>query len=128
MKILLVEDDPFFQKFYSFKLREKQFEVSVAKDGVEGMQMVRQIVPNLILLDLIMPNKDGFEVLQELSQDQSLKSIPVLVFSTLSQEKDRERAKGLGAVDYVNKSFFDFETLLGKIQSILQKTEPPVVN
>lgn len=123
MKILLVEDDPFFQKFYSFKLREKQFEVSVAKDGVEGMQMIRQVTPDLILLDLIMPNKDGFGVLQELSQDPTLKNIPVLVFSTLSQEKDRDRAKSLGAVDYVNKSFFDFDTLLAKIQSILQKTQ-----
>lgn len=119
MIILLIEDDPFFQKFYTFKLREQKFEVFVAKDGVEGMQMVRLNIPNLILLDLIMPNKDGFEVLQELSQDPVLKNIPVLVFSTLSQEKDVARAIQLGAKDYVNKSFFDFDKLLVKIQAMI---------
>lgn len=119
MIILLIEDDPFFQKFYTFKLREQKFEVFVAKDGIEGMQMVRLNIPNLILLDLIMPNKDGFEVLQELSQDPVLKNIPVLVFSTLSQEKDVARAIQLGAKDYVNKSFFDFDKLLVKIQAMI---------
>ncbi|MEN9407531.1 MAG: hypothetical protein RLZZ455_747 [Candidatus Parcubacteria bacterium] len=125
MKILLIEDDPFFQKFYSFKLREQQFEVFVGKDGVEGLQLVRSNKPDLILLDLIMPNKDGFEVLQELASDQELKNIPVLVFSTLSQEKDIARAKELGAKDYVNKSFFDFEKLLVKIQSMIAQPQAP---
>ncbi|MBI2442789.1 MAG: response regulator [Candidatus Levybacteria bacterium] len=119
MKILLVEDDPFFQKFYFFKLREKQFEVEIAKDGVEAMQFVKQAIPDVILLDLIMPNKDGFEVLQELAADPNLKQIPVLVFSTLSQEADVVKAKQLGARDYVNKSFFDFDSLLIKIQSVM---------
>lgn len=123
MKILLIEDDPFFQKFYSFKLREQKFDVFVAKDGVEGMQMVRSNVPNLILLDLIMPNKDGFGVLEDLAADQKLKNIPVLVFSTLSQEKDIERAKKLGAKDYVNKSFFDFDKLLIKIQELIAQNQ-----
>lgn len=125
MRILLVEDDPFFQKFYAYKLREQQFEVDIAKDGLEGMRLVRLTVPNLILLDLIMPNKDGFEVLEELGADENLKRIPVLVFSTLSQEQDIERAKKLGAIDYVNKSFFDFTTLLAKIQSVLTTQQPP---
>lgn len=125
MKILLIEDDPFFQKFYSFKLREQQFEVFVGKDGVEGLQLVRSNTPDLILLDLIMPNKDGFEVLQELASDQELKKIPVLVFSTLSQEKDIARAKELGARDYVNKSFFDFEKLLVKIKTMIAQPQAP---
>jgi len=123
MTILLIEDDPFFQKFYTFKLREQKFDVFVAKDGVEGMQMVRSNVPNLILLDLIMPNKDGFGVLEDLASDQELKNIPVLVFSTLSQEKDIERAKMLGAKDYVNKSFFDFDKLLVKIQDLIAQKQ-----
>jgi CheY-like chemotaxis protein len=71
-----------------------------------------------------MPNKDGFEVLEVLSKDPNLQSIPVLVFSTLGTEQDVEKAKRLGAVDYVNKSFFDFDNLLAKIQTILQHKEP----
>lgn len=120
MKILLIEDDPFFQKFYSFKLKEYKFEVDIARDGAEGLQFMSASVPNLILLDLIMPNKDGFEVLTEMKKNPALVHVPVLVFSTLSQEQDVQKAVQLGAVGYVNKSFFDFETLLGKIQQILK--------
>ncbi len=125
MRILLIEDDPFFQKFYTFKLRENKFDVESAIDGVIGMQLVKQNRPDLILLDLIMPNKDGFEVLRELGADAGLKTIPVLVFSTLSQEQDVVKAKQLGAIDYANKSFFDFETLLAKIQAILAQNQNP---
>ena len=124
MRILLIEDDPFFQKFYTFKLRESGFEIDVASDGVLGMDLVKKQRPDLILLDLIMPNKDGFGVLQDLGADADLKNIPVLVFSTLSQEADVTKAKQLGAVDYVNKSFFDFDKLLQKIRGILASRQP----
>ncbi|HLD01678.1 MAG TPA: response regulator [Patescibacteria group bacterium] len=115
MKILIIEDDKFFQKFYTFKLREQKFEVSVAGNGEEGLQKVKSFMPNLIILDLIMPKIDGFAVLSALQKDSLLKAIPVLVFSTLGQEKDVIRAKKLGAKDYVNKSFFDFDKLVTKI-------------
>jgi two-component system chemotaxis response regulator CheY len=68
-----------------------------------------------------MPKVDGFQVLQTMSQSESLKTIPVLVFSTLGQEKDIERAKSLGAKDFVNKSFFDFESLHSKMMSLVKK-------
>ncbi|MDP3941010.1 MAG: response regulator [bacterium] len=125
MRILLIEDDPFFQKFYTFKLREIGYEIYSALDGIQGMEAVKKLRPDLILLDLIMPNKDGFGVLQDLASDPSLKTIPVLVFSTLSQEADVAKAKALGAIDYVNKSFFDFDKLLQKIQAIIQSAQKP---
>ena len=118
MKILLVEDDKFFREFYAQKLREKGVDVAQAGDGVEGLQRVSENRPDIILLDLIMPNKDGFQVLEELAQSELTKSIPVLVFSTLGQEKDIEKAKALGAKAYVNKSFFDFEALFAKIMEL----------
>ena len=119
MKILLIEDDQFFRKFYAFKLAEQKFEIDQAGDGIEGMQKMITGKPNLILLDIIMPKKDGFEVLKEKSQNPAVKDIPVLVFSTLGQEQDVQKAKALGATDYVNKSFFDFEKLLEKIRTML---------
>ena len=119
MRILLIEDDQFFQKFYAFKLREQKFDVDQASDGVEGLAKMVQTKPDLVLLDIIMPNKDGFEVLREKSMNPALKNIPVLVFSTLGQEQDIQKAKSLGATDYVNKSFFDFEKLLVRIKSML---------
>lgn len=122
MRILLVEDDQFFEKFYAHKLQEQGFEVDMAIDGADGMQKMAQNKPDLVLLDIIMPNKDGFEVLKEKGANPALKDIPVLVFSTLGQEQDVQKAKELGATDYVNKSFFDFEKLLVKIKSLLPKT------
>lgn len=119
MLILLVEDDPFFQKFYATKIKESGLDVEVAGDGIEALERLKTMKPNLILLDLIMPRKDGFEVLQALSENPDLKSIPVFVFSTLGEEKDVEKAKALGARDYINKSFFDFDNLYQKISSIV---------
>lgn len=121
MKILLVEDDKFFREFYAQKLREKGVEVFQAGDGEEGLQKVGESIPDLILLDIIMPKKDGFQVLEELGKNDATKKIPVLVFSTLGQEKDVEKAKSLGAKGYVNKSFFDFEALYNKIMELVQK-------
>lgn len=121
MRILLIEDDQFFRKFYALKLSEQQFIVDQAADGVEGMAKMSENKPDIILLDIIMPNKDGFEVLSEKAANPALKDIPVLVFSTLGQEQDIQKARQLGATDYVNKSFFDFEKLLEKIKSLLPK-------
>ncbi len=118
MKILLIEDDKFFHNFYARKLVENGYQVDVASDGVEGLAKIKSFQPNLILLDLIMPKMDGFEVLATRTKDEAMKKIPVLVFSTLGQEKDVTRAKSLGATDYVNKSFFDFNKLLAKIKSM----------
>ncbi len=121
MKILLVEDDKFFREFYAQKLREKGIEVFQAENGELGLKAVQESSPDVILLDIIMPVKDGFEVLEALSQQEQTKKIPVLVFSTLGQEKDIEKAMSLGARGYVNKSFFDFETLFKRIMELSQK-------
>lgn len=115
MRILLIEDDKFFVNFYSIKLTEQGFEVFTASDGDEGIVKIEQIKPNVILLDLIMPKKDGFQVLSYLKSNQAVSNIPVIVFSTLGQEEDVKRAKDLGARDYVNKSLFDFDSLMNKI-------------
>jgi DNA-binding response OmpR family regulator len=115
MKILLVEDDNFFREFYSTKLREKNVEVETATDGEEGLQKLQIFMPDLVLLDIIMPKKDGFDVLSEMGQLQLIQKIPVLVFSTLGQEADVEKARLLGAKGYVNKSFFDFDKLYARI-------------
>lgn len=118
MKVLLIEDDKFFQKFYSAKLREQNIEVDVASDGEEGLLKMQQFNPNVVLLDLIMPKRDGFSVLEARSLDENLKKIPVIVFSSLDQEKDLEKAKNLGATDYINKSFFNFDEIMVKISKM----------
>lgn len=120
MKLLLAEDDPFFQNFYSRKLSESGIDVEVASDGVEALQKILLSKPNVLLLDIIMPNKNGFEVLEEISKNPELKEIPVIVFSTLGQDTDMKRAIDLGATTYINKTFFDFDNLLQKINSVVK--------
>lgn len=119
MKILIIEDDKFFQKFYSTKLQEKKVEVKVAGDGEEGLVKMRNFKPDLVLLDLIMPKLDGFAVLAARSQDEDLKKIPVIVFSTLGQEKDVKNAQQLGANGYINKGSFDFNSMVAKINQVM---------
>lgn len=119
MKILIIEDDKFFQKFYSTKLQEEKQEVEVASDGEEGLIKMRDFKPDLILLDLIMPKVDGFAVLAARSQDENLKKIPVVVFSTLGQEKDIDNAQALGANGYINKGSFDFKVMVATINKVM---------
>jgi len=120
MKILLIEDDEFFQKFYSTKLKENKVEVEIATDGEEGLIKMKNTIPDLVLLDLIMPKMDGFAVLTARSQDEILKKIPVIVFSTLGQEKDVQNAQQLGANGYINKGFFDFNVMVETINRVMK--------
>lgn len=115
MKILIIEDDIFFQKFYSTKLKEAGYETMTASDGEEGLQKILLENPDLILLDIIMPKMNGFDVLKSLNRDITHNHIPVLMFTTLENQKDIEEAKKLGAVDYINKSISDFNSSLAKI-------------
>lgn len=121
MKIIVADDDGFFRNFYSAKLVESGYEVDTAADGNEVLEKLRLYIPDLILLDIIMPNQNGFAVLEKLKANPSYSSIPVIVFSTLGQETDVEKAKNLGAKDYINKSYFDFPKMLEKINLLLKK-------
>lgn len=121
MHILIIEDDSFYRKFYATKLQERGHTVDVAVDGEEGLQKIAQLKPEVVLMDMIMPKKNGFEVLTALSQDENLKKIPVIVFSSLNQEQDIAKAKQLGAADFVNKTLLDFDGLVNKLTQVTQK-------
>jgi two-component system chemotaxis response regulator CheY len=101
---------------------EKGMEIVVASDGEEGLSKIQSLHPDFILLDIILPKMNGFDILIKINEDPALKLIPVIVFSTLGQEKDIEKAKALGVKEVINKSFFDFENLYQKILSYLPKS------
>jgi CheY-like chemotaxis protein len=122
MKILLIEDDKFFQKFYLTKLAENKVEVIIAVDGEDGLIKMMETKPDLVLLDLIMPKVDGFAVLTARSQNEILMRIPVIVFSTLNQEKDIERARILGANGYINKGSFDFNNMVHIVNEVMKSS------
>lgn len=119
-KILIVEDDSFLQGLVSRKLKASNFDVFIALTATEGYKVLEGgVVPDLILLDLLLPNIDGYEFLAKIRENPMLKSVPVIVFSNLSEEKDILKAKNLGITDFMIKSNFTLDELLEKIKSVL---------
>jgi len=115
LNILLVEDESFFQKFYVQKLQEQLFTVDLAVDGEDAIQKLSNKKYDCVLLDIIMPKKNGFEVLKYVKEHAITPLTPIIMFTTLGQENDIQQALSLGAADYADKVFFDFESLLQKI-------------
>mgnify|MGYP001034159188 CR=1 FL=1 len=118
-KILIVEDDKFLRELISRKLQQQGFSVSEAVDGTEGLQKAKEEKPDLILLDLILPGIDGFEVLTRIKQDPYISSIPVLILSNLGQKEEVERGLKLGAIDYLVKAHFTPSEIIEKVKGIL---------
>jgi len=119
-KILFVEDEPNLQKAISEILVQEGYKVFGAADGEEGLKVAQKEKPDLILLDLILPKKDGFEVLKELKADEKMKSIPVIVLTNLEGVGDVEKALTLGATTYLVKANYELEDVLKTIKSQLK--------
>lgn len=118
--ILVIEDDDFFRDLLRKKISPKEFNIIEAVDGEKGLEAVREKKPDLILLDLLLPNIDGFEVLSKIKADPKTSSIPVVIISNLGQQEDIERGLKLGAVDYLIKSQFDMNQIIEKIKNTLK--------
>ncbi|HET7204950.1 MAG TPA: response regulator [Terriglobales bacterium] len=119
-KILLAEDDRFMRRAAEATLRHHGFTVITAPDGEEALRLAQCEVPDLVLLDLIMPKLHGFEVLKALKSDPATSQIPVIVFSNLGQESDSRMAHELGALDYWVKSNLGLEDLAGRLELLLR--------
>ncbi len=122
-KILIVEEDKFLIKLYSQKLKRENFEVVTAISGEEGLHKALTEDPDLIILDLILPYKSGFEVLSEIKINSKTKNIPVIILSNLGQESDIERAKELGAAAYLVKPDFSVTRLSEIVKEELAKSK-----
>lgn len=118
-KVIIIEDDAFLVKVYHPKFVSAGFELLTATNGVDGLELIKKESPDLILLDLIMPEKSGFEVLQELKADPVLSAIPVIVLSNLGQEADMKKALEIGAKDYIVKADTTLKEVIEKSMSIL---------
>lgn len=118
-KILLAEDDQFIARAYKDGLEQAGFEVVAAVDGVETVKKIRSEKPDLLLLDLVMPIKSGFGVMEEIKADETIK-VPVLVLSNLSQESDIKKSKELGAIDYIVKSNISMKEVIEVVKKYLK--------
>jgi len=119
-KILFVEDEPNLQKAVGELLKQENFQVFGALDGNEGLEIAKKENPDLILLDLILPKKDGFEVLKELKADEKTKDIPVIILTNLEGSGDVEKALDLGATTYLVKANYELDDILKTIKEYLK--------
>ncbi|KKU80544.1 MAG: response regulator receiver domain protein (CheY-like) [Parcubacteria group bacterium GW2011_GWA1_47_8] len=119
-KIIIVEDDAILRDVLFEKLERSGFSVDRAEDGIIAMEKIRARRPDMILLDIIMPRKGGMQVLEELHADPALKDIPIIIISNSGQPVEVERARELGARDFLIKAVFDPNEVLEKVKNILE--------
>lgn len=119
IKILLIEDDPFLLSMYATKFELEGFEIISADDGEKALKTAGKEKPDIILLDVLLPKMDGFEVLKELKKNEETKAAPVILLTNLSQRDDVEKGLALGAVDYLIKAHFMPTEVVEKIKKIL---------
>lgn len=116
--ILVVDDEPDILEFLKKRLESRDYQVITASDGVEGLKKVTSQEVNLILLDISMPNKDGFAMLKELKSREAAKDIPVIIISAKRETRSILEGQSLGSFDYLLKPF-DFEELIKRIKRCL---------
>lgn len=119
MKILVIEDEEVLAKVLQEKFEKSGYDVKVADDGEVALSLAASFKPDAIVLDLLLPKKDGFEVLEILKADEALKMIPVVVVSNLGEDSDIKRALLLGAADYYVKSEHPVNEIIEKIKNVL---------
>ena len=117
-KILLVDDEEAILKMYGNALGEH--DVLTAKNGDDAFEKASKDMPDLILMDLIMPKENGLDVLKKLKEDENTKGIPVIVLTNLPEEASAEKAKSLGASGYLVKAEYDPTTLVKKVEEMLK--------
>jgi len=115
-KIILIEDEEIVLNLLQKKLTLEGYDVSVARDGEDGLKKMKETKPDLVLLDIIMPKKGGFEVMEEMQKDETLKDIPIIVISNSGQPVEIDKAQKLGAKDWLIKTEFDPQEVLEKVK------------
>ena len=124
-KILVAEDDVFLAKIYAMKLEKYNFQVIVVSDGQQVLDYLHTDIPDIILLDVMMPVKDGFTTLEEIKKDSKWAKIPIIIASNLGQKEDITKGQQLGANDYIVKSDTSLDSVVQKILALLPK---PVID
>jgi len=121
MKILLIEDDKFLSDIYVTKFAKLGYKIDTAYDGEEGIKKIKKEKPDIVLLDIRLPIKDGFGVLKEAKADEKIKDIPIILLTNLGQKEDIEKGLKLGAVDYLIKAQFTPQEVVDRIKKITEK-------
>jgi len=124
-KIVIIEDEKILTELLEKKIKEEGYEVFTSLNGKEGLELIKEIKPDLVLLDIIMPKLNGYEVMEEMNrlQEFNLKKIPVIIVSNSGQPVEIERALNLGVRDYLIKAQFDPKEVIDKIKKQIGSSE-----
>lgn len=120
-KILIIEDERVLLKALKTELEELKYKVFFSTDGKKGLFLVKKEMPDLILLDLILPKMDGFKVLEEIKNNPKIKNIPVIIISNLGEDENIEKGMEMGAADYFVKASSSLKEIVEKIDNILKE-------
>ena len=118
--ILLVEDDPFLVDIYTTKLKDSGFSVETATDGTSGLRKLKEKEFDLLVLDIVLPHIDGWQILEEIGGDEKFKNLKVVIFSNLGQKEEVEKGLKLGAVKYFIKAHYTPSEIVEEIKKILR--------
>ncbi|MES2749507.1 MAG: response regulator [Patescibacteria group bacterium] len=122
VRVLVVEDDPLLRNMLSVKLSNSHCPHMFSNDGLQALDLAKQFDPQVIVLDLMLPGKDGFEVLAELKADEQVKATPVIIFSNKSGDNERSKAIELGASAYRIKAMTDLNELIAEVRRLAKST------
>lgn len=122
-KVLAVEDDLFLKELLAGKLSEDEFNVFYASNGDEALSLAATEIPDVVLLDILLPGMSGYEVLEKLKADDTTKHIPVLILSNFGQPEDIEKGKALGAVDFLVKANNSLDAIVARVREIASTTQ-----
>jgi DNA-binding response OmpR family regulator len=125
-KIIIVEDEETLLKALEHKLSLRGYQVFLARDGAEGLKLINEVNPDIVLLDILMPNVDGFGVMEQLNKDGIIPKLPVIIISNSGQPVEIDRAMRLGARDYLVKAEFDPQEVLEKVEAVFASAGAPV--
>jgi DNA-binding response OmpR family regulator len=120
-KILIVEDDVFIHDIYKVKFSQEGFDVSVAENGMEALKELEKNIPDMILLDIIMPRMDGTDLLKKIKKNEKWSKIPVIVLSNISEKREIKRRFKEGVSDYLVKSNFTPSEVVEKVNVLLNE-------
>ncbi len=120
IRVLLIEDNPGISRLVEFKLSHEKMKVVVADNGITGLSKAKEMMPDLILLDVMLPGIGGFEVLQAIREDPQTKDLKVIMLTSKNREEDLERGFALGVLEYISKPF-KLGELMMRIDRALEK-------
>lgn len=122
IKILVVDDDPFILDMYVLKFKDMGFQIDTATDGKMGLEKIKSFKPDMVLLDVVMPRMDGFDVIKKLKEENGPRSFKILFLTNFGQKEDVERGMELGADGYIIKAHFTPSEVVTKVKEILKIT------